>query len=135
MSVLVIAEQRDGTLNRATWEAIAAAQQVGPPVRIAVLGKGLDAVAGELAAAECERVIVVEDTALVNYTADGYVLALAALIGEQQPQLVLLRTRIRPATSRRPWPPDSSGRSSPTSPGSRRTASGCSSSARCSRAS
>ena len=26
--ILVIAEQRDGTLNRASWEAIAAAQQL-----------------------------------------------------------------------------------------------------------
>jgi len=26
--ILVIAEQRDGKLNRATWEAIAAAQQL-----------------------------------------------------------------------------------------------------------
>ena len=31
MSVLVIAEQRGGTLNRATWETIAAAQQAGGP--------------------------------------------------------------------------------------------------------
>ena len=64
MSVLVIAEQRDGTLNRATWETIAAAQQAGGPLRIAVAGDGLDAVAGELAAAECERVIAVEHQAL-----------------------------------------------------------------------
>ena len=27
--ILVVAEQRDGKLNRATWEAIAAAQQAG----------------------------------------------------------------------------------------------------------
>ena len=26
--ILVVAEQRDGTLNRATWETIAAAQQL-----------------------------------------------------------------------------------------------------------
>ena len=49
MSVLVIAEQRDGTLNRATWEAIAAAQQAGGPVRVALLGTSLDAAAAELA--------------------------------------------------------------------------------------
>ena len=90
MSVLVIAEQRDGTLNRASWEAIAAAQQTGNPVRVAIAGSGIDTVAGELAAAECERVIVVDDPALRSYTADGYVMALAALVGEQQPALVFL---------------------------------------------
>ena len=77
MSVLVIAEQRDGTLNRATWEAIAAAQQAGGPVRVALLGTSLDAAAAELAGSGCERVVVAEDPALQSYTADGYVMALA----------------------------------------------------------
>ena len=46
---LVIAEQRDGKLNRATWEAIAAAQQAGDPIKIVVLGAGVDAVAAGVA--------------------------------------------------------------------------------------
>jgi electron transfer flavoprotein alpha subunit len=90
MSVLVIAEQRDGKLNRATWETIAAAQQAGGPLRVAVIGAAVEAVAGELAAAECERVIAVEDQALGEYTADGFVLALSALIEQEQPALVFL---------------------------------------------
>jgi electron transfer flavoprotein alpha subunit len=90
VSVLVIAEQRDGALNRASWEAIAAGQQMGSSLRIAVLGKGLDGVAAELGGAACERVLVVDDPALENYTADGYVMALAALIGEQAPDVVVL---------------------------------------------
>ena len=36
--ILVIAEQREGTLNRASWEAIAAAQAAGGPVKVAVAG-------------------------------------------------------------------------------------------------
>ena len=38
--ILVIAEQRDGKLNRATWETITAAQQLagGMPITVAVLG-------------------------------------------------------------------------------------------------
>jgi electron transfer flavoprotein alpha subunit len=90
MSVLVIAEQRDGKLNRATWETIAAAQQAGGPLRVAVVGAAVEAVAGELAAAECERVITVEHQALGDYTADGFVLALSALIEQDQPALVFL---------------------------------------------
>jgi electron transfer flavoprotein alpha subunit len=91
LGVLVVAEQRGGALNRATWEAIAAAQQTASPVRVAVLaspGAALDAVAAELAGSECERVIAAGDPALEPYTADGYVMALAALILEQQPSLV-----------------------------------------------
>ena len=76
--VLVVAEQRGGKLNRATWEAIAAAQQAGGPVKVALLGSGLDAPAAELAAADVAEVIVVDSPALEEYTADGYVAALAA---------------------------------------------------------
>ena len=90
MSVLVIAEQRGGTLNRATWETIAAAQQTTGPVRIAVGGQGLEAVAAELAAAACDKVIVVDGPALAEYTADGSVLAWSALIEQEKPSLVFL---------------------------------------------
>ena len=88
--ILVIAEARDGKLNRASWEAIAAAQQAGGPVTIAVLGAGAAAVAAELAAADAAEVLAVEAPALAEYTADGYVAALAALIEQQQPARVVL---------------------------------------------
>ncbi len=87
--VLVIAEQRDGQLNRATWEAVTAAQQAGGPVKIAVLGSGIDAVASELAAAEAAEVIVADAPQLAEYTADGYVGALSSIIQAEQPELVV----------------------------------------------
>ena len=90
MSALVVAEQRDGRLNRASWEAVAAASEAGLPIHVVVLGAGVEAVAGEMAAAGCERVVLVDDPALAHYTADGYVLALAALIEQEQPELVFL---------------------------------------------
>ena len=86
--ILVVAEQREGKLVRASWETIAAAQSAGSPVKIAVLGAGIDSVASEVAAAETAEVIVVDDAALRAYTADGYVLALAALINAEHPSLV-----------------------------------------------
>ena len=85
---LVIAEQREGKLNRASWEAIAAAQQAGTPIKVALVGAGIDAVANEVAAAEAAEVIVVDNPALEHYTADGHVLALAALIPQEQPSHV-----------------------------------------------
>jgi electron transfer flavoprotein alpha subunit len=87
VSILVVGEHRDGRLNRATWEAVAAAQEAGT-VRIVLPGAGLDALAAEVAAADCERVIVVDDPALEQYTADGYVMALAAVIEQQAPSHV-----------------------------------------------
>ncbi len=89
MKVLVVAEQREGRLNRATWEAVAAAQQLGS-VRIAVLGAGIAAVAAELAAARVDEVVTIDDPALAEYTADGYVQALAAAIGQDPPDVVAL---------------------------------------------
>ena len=89
MKVLVVAESRDGKLNRATWEAIAAAQAVGTP-EVVVPGAGVEAIAGELASAECERVLALEHPALEQYTADGYVAALSEVLTTRQPELVVL---------------------------------------------
>ena len=88
--ILVIAEQRDGTLNRATWETIAAAQQAGGPVKIAVPGSGVDGIARELAAADVAEVVAVDSAPLAEYTADGYVQALGGLIEQERPDLVFL---------------------------------------------
>jgi len=90
VSVLVVAEQREGTLNRATWETLAAAQQTASPLRILVIGAGVERVAGDVASAECDGVTVVDDAALAHYTADGYVAALAGVIEQEQPSLVFL---------------------------------------------
>jgi electron transfer flavoprotein alpha subunit len=88
--ILVVAEQRGGKLNRATLETIAAAQTAGQPLKIALLGSGVDAVASEVAAAAAAEVIVVDDPALKDYTADGFVLALADLIAAEKPDRVFL---------------------------------------------
>jgi electron transfer flavoprotein alpha subunit len=89
--ILVVAEHRDGTLNRATLETIAAAQQgAAGDVKIAVLGSGVDAVAAEVAAARAAEVIVIDDAALKDYTADGFVLALAELVAQEKPERVFL---------------------------------------------
>lgn len=88
MTLLVIAEQREGKLNRASWETIAGAQQAGGRVSVAVLGGGIDAVASELAAADSAGVVVLDDPGLAHYTADGYVQALQQLIAADQPSHV-----------------------------------------------
>jgi electron transfer flavoprotein alpha subunit len=86
--ILVIAEQREGKLNRASWEPIVAAQQTGRPVRVALLGHGLETPAGELAGADVAEVLRVEHPALEAYTADGFTAAAAALIASESPDYV-----------------------------------------------
>ncbi len=89
--ILVVAEQRDGKLNRATWEAVAAAQALagGEAIKVAVAGSGIDAVAQELAAAGVGEVLVLDDPALQSYTPDGYVLALRGLVESASPAWVV----------------------------------------------
>ena len=88
--ILVIAEQRDGKLNRATLETIAAAQSAGEPVKVAVLGSGIGAVATEVATADVAEVITIEDAALKDYTADGFVMAIEQLVAAEKPDRVFL---------------------------------------------
>jgi electron transfer flavoprotein alpha subunit len=90
--ILVVAEQRDGALNRATWETIAAAQQMrdGSGITVALLGAGVAAAAREIAAADVREVVTVEHPALGAYTPDGYTAALQQVITQLSPSLVLL---------------------------------------------
>lgn len=88
-NVIVIAEQKDGTLNRASWESIAAAQQLGGPVTVVVPGTGVGAIATILAAADVAEVVALEHEALSVYTPDGLIQALAPVIAAAAPALVI----------------------------------------------
>ncbi len=89
--ILVVAEQKDGRLNRASWEAIAAAQSLADgamPVTVAVFGHAVEAVAQELAAADVAAVWAISHEALAGYTPDAYVAAAAEVITAASPAYV-----------------------------------------------
>ena len=92
--ILVIAEQRDGVLNRASWEALAGAQHLAAStddtVAVALPGAGLQAAAAELASAAVGEVVTLDSPALASYTADGYTAALQAAVATLAPSLVVL---------------------------------------------
>ncbi|HXS93538.1 MAG TPA: electron transfer flavoprotein subunit alpha/FixB family protein [Candidatus Limnocylindrales bacterium] len=93
MSVLAILEQRGGEWNRMSFETLAAAQQfaseLGTTASAAVLGKGIDALAGELTARKLDKVYAVNHDLLADYTPDGYSIALRQLIAEKKPAYVI----------------------------------------------
>jgi electron transfer flavoprotein alpha subunit len=93
MSILIVTEQRGGAWNRMSWETVAAAQQIGKelgqPVEAAVLGKGVSALAGELAGKQFEKVHAVEHDLLEHYTPDGYTIALRQLTQKLNPYLTI----------------------------------------------
>ena len=90
--ILAIAEQKDGTLNRASWEAIAAAQQLAGdgPVTVAIAGSDLAVAAAELSRAAVAEVITLTSPHLALYTADGWVQAHAAAIAAVSPSWIVL---------------------------------------------
>jgi electron transfer flavoprotein alpha subunit len=90
--ILVIAEQREGRLNRASWEAIAAGQQIaaGAPVVVALAGAEVAPIAADVTAAAVAEVVTVSHPALAAYTADGWVQAHAAVVAALSPAWVVL---------------------------------------------
>ncbi len=89
--ILVIAEQQGGKLNRAAWEAIAAAQQLSGgamPIKVAIAGQALAGVAAELAQAAVVEVLTVEHAALAAYTPDAFVQALQQVVAQVSPTYV-----------------------------------------------
>jgi electron transfer flavoprotein alpha subunit len=88
--ILVVAEQRDGTLNRATLETIAAAQKLAGemPVKAVVFGQSIAPVAQQLATTVSE-VLAVEHPTLAAYTPDGFTLALQQIVAMTPPAYLL----------------------------------------------
>jgi electron transfer flavoprotein alpha subunit len=88
--ILVVAEQRNGSLNRASWEAVACAQQLAGGEPIAVLLPGGGDAARQLADAGVGEVLAVEDAALASYTPDVYTAAVAGAIAQTTPRVVVM---------------------------------------------
>jgi electron transfer flavoprotein alpha subunit len=92
--ILVVAEKGAGKLNRASWEVIAAAQQLVAahaalgPVKVAIAGHDLAAAAAELAAADVGEVVTADVEALGTYQPDAFVQAVRQIIEQTSPQYV-----------------------------------------------
>ncbi|RPH64144.1 MAG: electron transfer flavoprotein subunit alpha/FixB family protein [Acidobacteria bacterium] len=90
---LIVAEQRAGKLNRASWEAIAAGQQLaaeGEAARVLIVGASIAGLVAELAQAAVSEVLTIEHPALESYTPEGFVQAVATAIEHAAPRWVVL---------------------------------------------
>ena len=92
--ILVFIENKGGTANRSSFEAIAAAQAFGSqlqqPVSAVVLGADTSSLAQEIAAYDIARVITVNHPKLAEYTPDAYADALEQVVKQVDPNLVFL---------------------------------------------
>lgn len=93
MKILVVTEQRQGKWNNASFETLAAAQQIAKDTSSAVsalvIGKGVSSFADELAAKNVAEVLLVEHDLLEAYTPDGFCIALKQVVESAKPDLVL----------------------------------------------
>lgn len=90
--VLVLGEARDGSLRNVSFEAIGAAKTVaeGGEVVGVLVGESVSALGSEMIQYGADRVVVVEDEKLKQYTPDGYSQALLAVIEQENPEGLIL---------------------------------------------
>ena len=92
--IFVVAEQRDGMFRKVTYEAVSEARRLadadGAGVVVAVLGSGVQEIAGELGKYGADTVCVADDAALADYTTEAYAKVLAELITDKAPGLILM---------------------------------------------
>ncbi len=93
-TILVIVEQREGKLNRVSWETLAAGQSIAAETRwaleAAVIGDDIGSIANEVAGKKVSKVYAVESPTLKPYTPDAFSAGLKHFLTSKQPKLVLM---------------------------------------------
>ena len=93
-TILVIVEQREGKLNRVSWETLVAGQalaaETGWVLEAAVVGSGVGAIGTEVGTKKVAKVYAVESPELSAYTPDAFSAALKQFLEANQPKLVLM---------------------------------------------
>ncbi|MGV3465488.1 MAG: electron transfer flavoprotein subunit alpha/FixB family protein [Heyndrickxia sp.] len=86
--VLVLGEVRDGSLRNVSFEAIAAGKTVaeGGEVVGVLIGEAVSGLANELVHYGADRVVVVEDEKLKQYSSDGFSQAFMAVVNNENPE-------------------------------------------------
>jgi len=91
--IFVLAEHRQGELRDITGEMLGAAEKIaiaqGASLTAVLLGKGVEPLAGDLAAT-ASKVLVVEDALLEHFNSILYQKVLSSLISKYHPVLTLI---------------------------------------------
>jgi electron transfer flavoprotein alpha subunit len=93
-TILVVLEQREGKLNRVSWETITAGQAIaaatGWSLEAAVVGSGVNSIASEVAGKKVAKVYDIESPKFEPYTPDAFAAGLKQFLESRQPKLVLM---------------------------------------------
>ncbi|NTV89783.1 MAG: electron transfer flavoprotein subunit alpha/FixB family protein, partial [Clostridiales bacterium] len=92
--VWVFAEQRDGVIQKVSLELTGKGKQIaetrGVPLTAVLLGEKMSGLPEQLISYGADKVIVVDDVLLKNYTTDGYTKVLCALAEDKKPEIILI---------------------------------------------
>ena len=92
--IWIIVEQRNLQIRKVSLELLSQgrkiADQTGEPLVAVVLGQGIDGLAQTLAEGGADKVILVDDAKLADYTTGAYTSVLNKLISKGEPQAVLM---------------------------------------------
>ncbi|HZQ70662.1 MAG TPA: electron transfer flavoprotein subunit alpha/FixB family protein [Terriglobales bacterium] len=93
-TILVVVEQREGKLNRVSWETLTAGQalaaETGWALEAAVVGNNVGGVASEVAGKKVGKVYDIESARLEPYTPDAFAAALKQFLTSHPAQIVLM---------------------------------------------
>ena len=93
-TILVVVEQREGKLNRVSWETLTAGQalstETGWTLEAAVVGRSIGDIASEVAGKKVSKVYGIESPKAALYTPDAFTAALKQFLAQRQPKLVLM---------------------------------------------
>jgi electron transfer flavoprotein alpha subunit len=92
--VWIVAEQRDGAFRKISFELAATARkladQLGEEVCAVLCGSGIEGIAGQLGKYGVDKVFVADSPALEPYTTDAHAAAVAKVVKENDPAILLL---------------------------------------------
>lgn len=92
--IWIVAEQRDGAFRKVTFEVASTARKLadgaGEEVCAVVLGSGVEGIAGELGKYGVDKVYLADDPLFEQYTTDAYSAAVAKIVKEKDPAVLLL---------------------------------------------
>jgi len=97
--VWIVAEQRDGALRKVSFEIASAARKLadglGDEVCAVLVGSGVEGLAPELAKYGVDKVYVADDAVFADYTTDAYSAAVAKVVKENDPAILLLGSSVQ----------------------------------------
>ncbi len=92
--VWIVAEQRDGAFRKISFELASTARKLadvlGEEVCAVLCGSGIEGIAGQLGKYGVDKVFVADSPALEPYTTDAHAAAVAKIVKENDPSILLL---------------------------------------------